>query len=55
MPTSLPFLNPSEAAARLGVTVKALRLYEQRGLLAPSRNAAGWRSYGLGVWAAEAD
>jgi DNA-binding transcriptional MerR regulator len=40
------FLNPSEAARRLGVSAKALRLYEQRGLLVPARTAAGWRSYG---------
>jgi DNA-binding transcriptional MerR regulator len=44
--TSAPFLNPSEAAMRLGVSVKALRLYEQRGLIAPLRTAAGWRAYG---------
>jgi DNA-binding transcriptional MerR regulator len=43
---SARFLNPSAAARRLGVSAKALRLYEQRGLLAPARNAAGWRSYG---------
>ena len=40
------FLNPTEAARELGVSVKALRLYEQRGLLAPLRTAAGWRTYG---------
>jgi len=40
------FLNPSDAARRLGISVKALRLYEQRGLLAPVRSAAGWRVYG---------
>lgn len=40
------FLNASEAARRLGISVKALRLYEQRGLLAPIRSAAGWRVYG---------
>jgi DNA-binding transcriptional MerR regulator len=39
-------LNPSAAAQRLGVSAKALRLYEQRGLVAPSRTAAGWRVYG---------
>lgn len=38
-------LSPSQAARRLGTTTKALRLYEQRGLLAPGRNAAGWRVY----------
>jgi DNA-binding transcriptional MerR regulator len=40
------FLNPSEAAKQLGVSAKALRLYEQRGLVIPGRNASGWRSYG---------
>ena len=40
------FLSPSEAARRLGVSAKALRLYEQRGLVTPARNLAGWRSYG---------
>ncbi|WP_225768026.1 MerR family transcriptional regulator [Inquilinus sp. Marseille-Q2685] len=40
------FLNASEAARRLGVSAKALRLYEQRGLLVPVRSAAGWRAYG---------
>ena len=40
------FLNPSEAAKRLGVSVKALRHYEQRGLVTPMRTAAGWRVYG---------
>jgi DNA-binding transcriptional MerR regulator len=44
--SSAQFLNPSEAARRLGVSVKALRLYEQRGLIAPVRTAAGWRAYG---------
>jgi DNA-binding transcriptional MerR regulator len=44
--SSAQFLNPSEAARRLGVSAKALRLYEQRGLIAPVRTAAGWRAYG---------
>jgi DNA-binding transcriptional MerR regulator len=44
--SSAQFLNPSEAARRLGVSVKALRLYEARGLIAPLRTAAGWRAYG---------
>jgi DNA-binding transcriptional MerR regulator len=44
--SSAQFLNPSEAAKRLGVSAKALRLYEQRGLIAPIRTAAGWRAYG---------
>jgi len=40
------YLSPSEAARRLGVSAKALRLYEQRGLVVPVRTAAGWRAYG---------
>jgi DNA-binding transcriptional MerR regulator len=44
--TGTQFLGPSEAARRLGVSAKALRLYEQRGLIAPIRTAAGWRAYG---------
>lgn len=40
------YLNASEAAARLGVSAKALRLYEERGLLTPPRTGAGWRAYG---------
>jgi DNA-binding transcriptional MerR regulator len=39
-------LNPAAAAQRLGVSAKALRLYEQRGLVTPGRTAAGWRAYG---------
>ncbi len=46
MSRSKQFLSPSEAAARLGVSSKALRLYEQRGLLVPVRSEAGWRTYG---------
>ncbi|WP_295136903.1 MerR family transcriptional regulator [uncultured Reyranella sp.] len=40
------FLNASDAARRLGISTKALRVYEQRGLLAPTRSDAGWRTYG---------
>jgi DNA-binding transcriptional MerR regulator len=44
-------LTPAETARRFGVTIKALRLYEQRGLLAPVRTINGatgsaWRLYG---------
>ncbi|GLQ53400.1 MerR family transcriptional regulator [Devosia nitrariae] len=46
MNSSARFLSPSEAAKRLGISAKALRLYEQRGLLTPVRTAAGWRTYG---------
>jgi DNA-binding transcriptional MerR regulator len=43
---SAQFLSPSAAAQRLGISAKALRLYEQRGLVAPSRTPAGWQAYG---------
>ena len=46
MRSSAQFLNPAEAAKRLGVSAKALRLYERRGLVVPHRTAAGWRVYG---------
>jgi DNA-binding transcriptional MerR regulator len=49
------FLTASEAAARLGVSIKALRLYEERGLLAPLRTQAGWRAYGPDVMSRAAD
>lgn len=39
-------LSASEAATRLGVSVKALRLYERQGLLTPGRTVAGYRAYG---------
>ncbi|GAA0306709.1 hypothetical protein GCM10009087_15790 [Sphingomonas oligophenolica] len=39
-------LSPSRAAARLGVSAKALRLYERHGLIVPGRTSAGWRVYG---------
>lgn len=35
MNSAAPFLSPSEAARRLGASAKALRLYEQRGLITP--------------------
>lgn len=46
MSSSAPHLNPSEAAKRLGISAKALRLYEQHGLIHPTRTEAGWRTYG---------
>ncbi len=52
---STEFLTPSEAARRLGISTKALRLYEQRGLLAPIRSAAGWRAYGADEMSQAAD
>jgi DNA-binding transcriptional MerR regulator len=52
---STAFLNSSEAASRLGVSVKALRIYEQRGLIKPIRTEAGWRAYGPGEMARAAE
>ncbi|CDM58620.1 MULTISPECIES: MerR family transcriptional regulator [Rhizobium] len=46
MDHSAHFLSPSEAAARLGISIKALRIYEQRGLVDPLRTSSGWRAYG---------
>jgi DNA-binding transcriptional MerR regulator len=40
------FSSPSDAARQLGISTKALRLYEQRGLISPGRTPAGWRAYG---------
>ena len=42
------WLTASECAARTGLTVRALRVYEREGLLKPSRTANGWRRYGPG-------
>ena len=39
-------LSPAETARLLGLSIKALRLYEQRGLVAPLRTEADWRVYG---------
>lgn len=46
MTASPRFLSPAAAACRLGVSAKALRLWEARGLVAPGRTGAGWRAYG---------
>ena len=46
MRASGPVFSASEAARRLGVSNKALRIYEQRGLVIPGRTAAGYRAYG---------
>jgi DNA-binding transcriptional MerR regulator len=40
------YLSAAEAAKALGVSTRALRLYEARGLVRPMRSAAGWRAYG---------
>ncbi len=46
MSTSAQYLNASEAAKQLGISTKALRVYEERGFLCPSRTSAGYRVYG---------
>ena len=45
-------LSPAETARRLGVSPKALRLYEQHGLVTPLRTRTGWRTYGPAEFAA---
>jgi DNA-binding transcriptional MerR regulator len=39
-------LRASECARRTGITVRALRVYERYGLIAPRRSSQGWRVYG---------
>ena len=39
-------LSPADTARQFGVSTKALRIYEERGLLVPTRTEAGWRTYG---------
>ena len=38
--------NSAAIAAQFGTSLKALRLYEQLGMLVPPRTRAGWRVYG---------
>lgn len=40
------FRTAAETARLLGLTVKALRVYERHGLVQTQRTAAGWRVYG---------
>jgi DNA-binding transcriptional MerR regulator len=40
------WLSAADCASRTGLTVRALRVYEEFGLLAPRRSAGGWRQYG---------
>ncbi len=40
------WLSAADCAARTGLTVRALRVYEEFGLIAPRRSAGGWRQYG---------
>ena len=40
------WFGPGETAHKLGVTIKALRVYEREGLVKPQRAQSGWRLYG---------
>jgi DNA-binding transcriptional MerR regulator len=40
------WFGPGETARRLGVTAKALRVYEREGLVVPHRAQSRWRLYG---------
>jgi DNA-binding transcriptional MerR regulator len=39
-------MGAAECARHTGLTVRALRVYEKQGLIAPARSAKGWRRYG---------
>lgn len=41
-----PMLTAAECAGRMGLTVRALRVYERHGLIAPGRTGKNWRLYG---------
>jgi DNA-binding transcriptional MerR regulator len=45
-PSSAEWLTAAECARRTAMTVRALRIYEDQGLIAPGRSSAGWRLYG---------
>lgn len=42
------WLGANECAAAIGLSKRALRLYEERGLIKPRRTEKGWRLYGAG-------
>jgi DNA-binding transcriptional MerR regulator len=46
MPDQDQLLTAAECAHRLGLTPRALRLYEARGLIEPRRTEKNWRLYG---------
>lgn len=55
MHPSLRSFTPAQASAALGVSAKALRLYEQHGQLVPDRTRKGWRTYDAGAMARAAE
>jgi len=40
------WLTAAQCAERIGITVSALRLYEETGLIRPPRTGKNWRLYG---------
>jgi len=46
MTARTPFRTAAETARLLGLTVKALRVFERHGLVQAQRTAVGWRVYG---------
>ena len=46
MPGQERHFSPAEISRRLGVSPKALRLYDARGLVTAVRTSNGWRAYG---------
>jgi len=40
------YVTATECSERTGLTVRALRVYEQYGLISPQRSPSGWRQYG---------
>lgn len=46
MDDNIPFMTAAECASQIGITVKALRVYENHGLLSPPRSEKNWRLYG---------
>lgn len=40
------WIGPRQVATRLGISIKALRVYERAGLVTPDRRDSGWRTYG---------
>lgn len=46
-PTDL-MLTAAECAARIGISVRALRVFENNGLMSPVRTEKNWRLYGAG-------
>jgi DNA-binding transcriptional MerR regulator len=46
MPKDEAWLTAADCASRIGITIRALRVYEREGLIRPRRTGQGWRAYG---------